>query len=454
MKRSLIRVAACTLALVTTTAFSADTYPRLAAYDIGSPQDYWTSAHTKQLSTVQVAILSYWPGWGKGAGTTMNDTVKKIKALNPNTKVFLYEKPESQHMPAQSGFADLYTKITNERWWLTTSGTGGAYVLSDEGNGVYLVNSTQYARKDASGKTWIQWYPTWLQQKYVAPNPAIDGLFTDNVFYKPRRNGDWDLNGTSNSASDTNTQIMYRKGFAQFADNTRAATGKPVLANAADWAVPGATATELQGKYNGGLIEHFLGRSYSTETWAGWGELMKQYRKTMSLLAAPKYGICSVEGSKTDYQFMRYGLATCMMDDGYFAFSDPSSYYRGVPWFDEYGVKLGAATSGPSTSAWQSGVYRRNFQNGIVLVNPKGNGTRTVTLEANYVKLRGTQAPSVNNGATVRTVTLKDRDGIILIKQGVNAQSNVTAAEMQMVEDTVASDAMVNAATVSDASAE
>src|SRR5689334_5934867 len=98
MKRSLIGVAACTLALVTTTAFSADTYPRIAAYDIGSPQDYWTSAHMKQLSTTQVAILAYWPGWGTGAGVTMNSTVQKIKALNPNTKVFLYEKPESQHM--------------------------------------------------------------------------------------------------------------------------------------------------------------------------------------------------------------------------------------------------------------------------------------------------------------------------------------------------------------------
>jgi hypothetical protein len=143
MKRSLIRVTACTLALVTTSAFAADTFPRLAAYDIASPQDYWTSAHVKQLSTVQVAILSYWPNWGKGAGVTMNDTVKKIKAINPNTKIFLYERPESQQIPAQANFGDLYNKITNESWWLTTSGTGGAHVLADDGNGHYIVNTTQ-----------------------------------------------------------------------------------------------------------------------------------------------------------------------------------------------------------------------------------------------------------------------------------------------------------------------
>jgi hypothetical protein len=86
-------------------------------------------------------------------------------------------------------------------------------------------------------------------------------------------------------------------------------------------------------------------------------------------------------------------------------------------------VKLGAALSGPVTSAWQSGVYRRNFQNGIILVNPKGNGARTVTLEGDFVKIKGTQATSVNNGATVRTVTLQDRDGIVLLRKGTSTEA-------------------------------
>jgi hypothetical protein len=61
-----------------------------------------------------------------------------------------------------------------------------------------------------------------------------------------------------------------------------------------------------------------------------------------------------------------------------------------------------------------------------VLVNPKGNGVRTVTLETNYVKIKGTQAPTVNSGATVRTVTLKDRDGIILLRTGATATASVS----------------------------
>jgi hypothetical protein len=32
------------------------------------------------------------------------------------------------------------------------------------------------------------------------------------------------------------------------------------------------------------------------------------------------------------------------------------------------------------------------------------------------VKIKGTQAPSVNDGSTVRKVTLQDRDGIVLMR--------------------------------------
>ena len=52
-----------------------------------------------------------------------------------------------------------------------------------------------------------------------------------------------------------------------------------------------------------------------------------------------------------------------------------------------------------------------------MLANPKGNGQQTVTLETPYLKIKGTQDPVTNNGQTVTTVTLKDRDGIILLKQ-------------------------------------
>jgi len=86
-----------------------------------------------------------------------------------------------------------------------------------------------------------------------------------------------------------------------------------------------------------------------------------------------------------------------------------------VVWFDEYDHSLGSGLAKP-TAAWQKGVWRRDFDNGIVLVNPKGNGPQTVTLEEPFVKIKGSQDPTTNNGQTVTTVSLKDRDGIILMR--------------------------------------
>ena len=100
------------------------------------------------------------------------------------------------------------------------------------------------------------------------------------------------------------------------------------------------------------------------------------------------------------------------------------SAYDTVNWFDEFSASLGQSVSSPPTSAWQNGVYRRDFASGIALVNPKGNGPQTVKLETSFVKIKGTQAPSINNGSTVTSVSLADRDGIVLLRQAPVTQPN------------------------------
>jgi hypothetical protein len=166
-----------------------------------------------------------------------------------------------------------------------------------------------------------------------------------------------------------------------------------------------------------------IGYSWSFETWGGWTTMMQAYRKVMAALAVPKLGIFAQVGSTTDYQSVRYGVASCPMDDGFYAYND-SAGNSDAPAFDEYNANLGNAISLPQTAAWQHGVYRRDFDNGIALVNPKGNGAQTVQLETSYKRLLGSQAPGVNNGQTVTSVTLQDRDGIILMKLAPQVRPN------------------------------
>ena len=162
-------------------------------------------------------------------------------------------------------------------------------------------------------------------------------------------------------------------------------------------------------------LEKMIGVPHvSVEDWGGWTKMMTQYRATMAALNPPKLLIFNQHGDPADYQSFRYGFGSCLMDDGYYSFTANAQGYYGVVEFDEYNANLGVPVWMPPTRPWSNGVWRRDFEHGIALVNPKGNGVQTVALEGPFVKLNGTQAPAVNNGQTVTSVTLQDRDGIVL----------------------------------------
>jgi hypothetical protein len=414
MTRKLLIALAASLA-ATSAAHAADTFPRLGTYAIGSPHDYYDAAYQQKLAKLNVAIVNIYPGWGVSQKTTMDATVQKIKAINPNTKVFAYVIGESLQIPATNAWVDFESTVNSSNWWLYT-GLNTTKVLSDFGKEYYVLNTTSQSKKNSSGQNFAQWFGNYVAKQFGNANPSLDGIYTDNVFWKPRRDGDWNLDGKTDSQNDATVQGWYRAGYRQYVDTLRKAMpGKFQLANVADWGQSNAVITEYKGAFNGGVLERIVGASWSVEN-QGWSAMMAHYRKTMDALAAPKYAVFEQFGNATDYQAMRYGLASCMMDDAYYSFDDQAHQNYGVTWFDEFDAKLGNAVSKPQTSAWQQGVYRRDFENGIVLVNPKGNGQREVTLEGDFVKLKGSQAPSVNDGSTVRKVTLKDRDGIILMR--------------------------------------
>jgi hypothetical protein len=263
----------------------------------------------------------------------------------------------------------------------------------------------------------MDWMTRFYVSAYAANTPALDGLFMDNVFWRPYIDGDWNRDGVVDSQTDPAVQAWFRQGYARYFTLVKSLMpGKYQLGNIGDWGAPAATLTEYQGLVNGGVLEAYIGKSWSIETWAGWANTLAQYRKVMSAVAAPQLLIFNQWGSATDYQAMRYGLGTCLLDNGYYSFTDTGAGYHGVVWFDELNQSLGAGEA-PPTAAWQKGVWRRDFTNGIVLVNPKGNGAQTVTLETAFSKIKGTQDPMTNSGATVTSVTLQDRDGIMLLRQ-------------------------------------
>ena len=80
----------------------------------------------------------------------------------------------------------------------------------------------------------------------------------------------------------------------------------------------------------------------------------------------------------------------------------------GDVWFDDVHLQAGA------TSVW-----RRDFQNGIVLVNPT-ELPLNVPLETTFRRLQGTHAPSVNNGVLSATTTVPARDALFLLRASLD----------------------------------
>jgi hypothetical protein len=269
-----------------------------------------------------------------------------------------------------------------------------------------------------SGEQWyVDWRADWQVTNIADVAPAADGFFIDNVFWAPRVNGDWQQDGASDSDANATVRQWYRQGYVHFIDDLKnKMPGKYQTGNIADWGTPSAVLTEYNQVMQGGLMEGMIGQSWSNET-RGFAVMMTAYKKMMAPIAKPQLVLFEQDGAAGDYQGMRYGLASCLLGNAYFDYN-VNSASDSVGWYDEFNADLGAATSAPfPAAAYQKGVYRRDFAKGIALVNPKGNGTQTITLETNYRKLSGKQDPSVNNGASVRTVTLKDRDGIILMRE-------------------------------------
>ncbi|MDE3090438.1 MAG: hypothetical protein KGJ80_13735 [Chloroflexota bacterium] len=132
---------------------------------------------------------------------------------------------------------------------------------------------------------------------------------------------------------------------------------------------------------------------------------------------------CVQAGFTPNYRKMRFGLTTALLNDGFFSYEMNTNGHGSLCllWFDEYdnagagrgylGTPLGAAK--PVMGGQD--VWRRDFSNGIALVNATAV-TQTISLGGTFQKIRGTQAPAINDGSFVAQITLAPRDGIILLR--------------------------------------
>jgi len=398
-------------------------FPRLGAYLIGGTIDFVNLPH---IADLQVAVVSNYPGYSAG-GKTLQQQVAAVKALNPNIKITGIRNIMEIQTNGGSAYGAEWNADVAHNWLLRGAYPSGRIVTSQFGANSVNITTPNLT---STGQTYHQWNAAWSTSTSYPFATNLDGIYFDNFFYQPRVNGDYQQNGSSQSTSAV--AQLWRNSYVDAVTEFRTAmgAGHMMWGNVADWG-----SGSIQGYnqvLNGGVMESAIGQSYSYES-QSWAKMMSSYAIIMNALApfagGGPYLIFQQDGSITDYQGMRYGLASCLLDNGYYHFNTSGFQGggNGVGWTDEMGVNLGPAVAGPNNptngtysngglAVWKQGVWRRDFANGISLVNPKGNGVQTVTLETTYKHFSGTQVPSVNNGQSVTSVTLNDRDGVILLR--------------------------------------
>jgi hypothetical protein len=387
------------------------TFPKLLGMQIGS-QNYGSAAYHADMAKLDVVIIGFWRGWRSGS-QTIRSVVQNIKRLNPTTLVGQYTVlNEWYDDPNNTSALEPRAKLTAQNWWLRKA--DGSKVQWTPQYNTWDINLTHWTTPDAAGMRYPQWRAQYDFQHFFQPVPEFDIWYFDNVMIHQRiATADWTLDGVDDLGTNPAIQTAFRKGIAAGWKAAKTFTPNKILMGNTD---NDLGSPEYKGQLHAAFLEGIIGQSWSIETWGGWDAMMARYRTVLKNLQPPAMVGFNVMGALTDYRLFRYGYTSCLMDDGYFSYTDAATVYNSVPWFDEYEVKLGTAVDVPQIVAWQNGVYRRAFANGLVLLNPTKTA-RTVTMETGWKRFTGTQAPTLNNGTAVTTLTLQAKDGIVLVRQ-------------------------------------
>jgi hypothetical protein len=442
-------------------------FPRLGSLDIstvhGQTNGAYDSGFVQWASKIHVNIIgaNY-----AGAGASLYGGSREafVRAIHTQSKigarVFQYFDADSNLTTWPLG------DVSN--WILYQHGTSGPCAANAAIANFCNTNETLYPPADAEGlhlegefaKALVS---TLIQGSGIDSAPSMDGTFHDNTVLTPQLAGDYARNGTEEPMDDPTAGGWLRAGLAESYAYQQAHSKLITIGNLGGWGISGGPgdgtdASSLSTLVQGGVIEGEFGDSWSVETWSGFAAAKSHYQFCVANTVSPRLVLVhhsklqangadpsgfTSSGTPTGYgppyQAMRYGLAFTLMDDGYYATTQDSNYFANERnWFDEFAVDpmtgtalafpdvdagigyLGQPTDAPWPAPLASGVYERHFANAatgkkwLVLLNPKGNGIQTVQLGAKAKKLTGTQDPSVNDGSTVTSVTLQDRDGLIL----------------------------------------
>ncbi|MFA5029265.1 MAG: putative glycoside hydrolase [Patescibacteria group bacterium] len=356
------------------------------------------------------------------AQSTSQQEIKLIRKLNPRIVILAYTSANEIPLerlsvvePQGAGLWHTLAKESDPRWQLKT--VAGENISFWPGN----ISMNLYV-KNRLGKSYADYLADFYQNKVLATG-LWDGLLLDNVW----QNVSWvnsridiDADGYLDSAEKIDR--LWQEGYKNLFKNLRNKFGdKYLIVGNGD-----GPYLDLNGRMFEGFPEYWEG---------GWDGSMKRYRDTNNSGYLPRLNIINVDtdntGNRTNYQLMRFGLASALLYNGYYGFNFGTQLREHFWWYDEYDVNLGPAKSSPknlltSNNNLQPGLWQRDFANGVAIVNSTDK-KQTVSFDSEYEKIHGIQDPEINNGSRLDKLSLEAGDGVILLRPLAEIEDGVFA---------------------------
>lgn len=377
-------------------------FPRLANIYLRTPIK---DSQVSQLAQWDVLIFHMLAQQNSAAA------IRKIRQLNPDVKILVYIASEEfpilkyKDWDTQTGtglFYQLLSGITDEMWLRDRAGN---YVVFWQD--FWMLNVSDYP---SSRARWNDYLSSFVAEKLLASG-LWDGVFYDNVWTGVSHINGADIDIDNDNLSDSKQEIdnSWQAGMKKLFALTRQKAGGDII-------IVGNGDRGFYDDINGLYIENFTDDNLS------WAERMKLYKLAVNSVN-PVFtivGNTNLNSTNSDnYQKMRFGLASALLENGYYAFDAGSNTHAETWWYDEYDIDLGEPLS-PSKSKnshdnYQPDIWQRSFSHGLAVVNSTGN-QQAVDLGGEYEKIHGAQDAKTNDGSIVSETVIDSYDGLLLLK--------------------------------------
>ncbi|MDO8435377.1 MAG: putative glycoside hydrolase [bacterium] len=378
---------------------SQHVYPRVAnlfyRWDIKS---YEVSEFAKwDLLLVDMEVQTFTP-----------ESLRAIRQINPNIIILAYITSEEIRRDAGTLTGTLrqrlYQRIADYHWLYNTQGERvfwwpGTMMLNVTGQGGPII-----------ARSWNDTLIDFVSSEVLSTG-LWDGVFYDNVWDNVTWIGDKriDLNRDGRAELFPQLNQQWRAGMTDLLVKSRARFGDRYL-------LFGNGGFAYYPYLNGVVFENFP-RSH------GWNETLGQYSFFLKRAVAPRYAVLNGNtdnhGRPNDDRAARSTIAASLLDDGYGSFDNGEQSHAEIWWEDVYATQLGSplgkATNmqGTPQAIGSSGVFRRDFSGGFVVVNSTAQ-SRTVQVAEGGVERASSRPGEVR---AVNEVTLPPFSGDIFTRR-------------------------------------